>query len=304
MKRNRLWILAVALLCAPRIAMAEVPVWVAKIVRHVPRTGDQLAEAHRRSKDGCLHVRIGEPMQIDHFAGETQYDLVVRRGPSKEHRKLDFRYSRLGIFSHGTLLQPNDEAALPAVSRERIIKHVNGGYTSIQLRVQRDVRSGKTYLYYKPLAAVGSFARPGTQEFQALVEDSVHDVRGIGLFVPPEKDLRRLDEADLRTWVGISKDMVPDGDDTKQKPYYDLLFVRTRIDGDQIELHTFVTHDFRRELCYLQPYGEPSSREECGIVGHVFFTAYTAAKQSPSAEATRSSDVNARACLAGPIIFS
>ena len=73
--------------------------------------------------------------------------------------------------------------------------------------------------------------------------------------------------------------------------------VRARVDGDHVELHTFVTHDFRRQLCYLEPYREPQSRDECGVVGRVFFTQYTAAKQSPSAKATRGSKLNARACL-------
>src|SRR5690606_30413680 len=117
------------------------------------------------------------------FAGKTEYDITVREGGEAVAKKLPYEYSRLGVISYGLELEPADEANLPTVSRGRILSKVNGNYISIQLRLQRDPATGNVYLYYKPFAAIGAYGADTTQEFAALMEDSVRNCRGVGLWV-------------------------------------------------------------------------------------------------------------------------
>lgn len=272
------------------------PVLVAKILREIPRTDEQLAEAHAKSRAASLQVPVGQALEVKDFAGETYYDVTVQENGSAVKRRLRFEFSRLGVVTYGMEIDPADQLDLPLVSKRRILRRVNGNYISIQLRVQRDPQSGAVYLYYKPFAAVGSYRARGTQEFATLMEDSVRDFRGLGLFV---KDGTSVTAENLRTFVAVSKNTMAlvnsQNGRVEIKPHYELLFVRARVEGDQIELHAFGTAEYRTRLHYLKPYDVPGDADDTTLKSTIFFTEYTAAKQSPTAKAARRVHFESRA---------
>ncbi|MCA9102462.1 MAG: hypothetical protein KDA63_14975 [Planctomycetales bacterium] len=280
-------------------AVAWGDTWPVRVIREVPLTTEAIAAAHAQSKNACHQVAVGDPMQIADFAGEAVYTVPVKKDGKVTSVKLPFRYSRLGVLTFGMQLQPSDQARLPAVSKSEILDRIASNYISIQVRVQRDAETGAVYLHYQPFAAVGMYQNPGkTDEFQPLMEDSVRDVRSLGLFFP---DGSKPSAEAFRTLVAVSKSTVavdgssPDDPDPATETEYELIFVRARIDGDDVQLHSFTTGNDRTVLRYLPPYVDPATADDCNVTSTIFFTEYTAAKQSPSAKVNRSTVVNSQA---------
>jgi len=276
------------------------PIWIAQIVRRIPRTYDEIAAAHANSRNGAIQVPLGQDIEIADFAGSTTYDIAYKKDGKRVRKKLPYEYSRLGVLTYGMNLLPEDRQTLPLVSKNRIEQRVDDNFVVIALRVQREPATGAAYLYYKPFAAVGDYQRPGTQVFSALMEDSVRDVRGIGLFLPPGTPINA--EA-LRTFVAINKNRVEVEDEAtgqvELKSHYEYLFVRARVDGDdRVTLHAFGTNKHRRQLNYLPAYEPPRRREQCSIESTIFFTKFTAAKQSPAEKAAHYVEVRARSRFA------
>lgn len=264
---------------------ADAPRWVTQVLRYVPRTDAELAEAFDKSRNASIQVRVGEPMESPPFSERTTYDVTL----AGQKLKVPFDFSRQGALTFGLTLNESDQANLPSVSKRTILDRVNGNYISIQVRPQRDVETGAIYLYYKPFAAIGSYTAPKAHEFSPLMEDSVRDLRGIGLYVPPGTPISA--EA-LRTFVAVNKTTITDPEDRdapmpKTFPHYELLIVRAVVEGDEITLHTFCTTEWRTLFHYLRPYQAPTSPDECSIKSVLFFTDYSVAKQSPSAMAQR-----------------
>jgi hypothetical protein len=270
--------------------------WPVKVITEIPLDDDATATAHAASKNASLQVDVGDPLEITGFKADTQYTVNGKKDGKVVSMKLPFSYSRLGVLSYGMHVQPSDQARLPAVSKGEILDHIASNYISIQVRVQRDSDTGATYLHYQPFAAVGTYGSPSTTaEFQPLMEDSVRDVRGLGLFV--KKGTKPSAEA-FRTFVASSKSTFvaegsnPDDPEPATRLKYELIFVRARIDGNDVQLHTFTTGEFRTRLIYLQPYAPPTDADQCSVKSTIFFSEYTAAKQSPSAKVARHNDVN------------
>lgn len=293
-------------------ATAESNVWVAKLLQRVPRTEADMAEAFAASKDGCVQVPAGDPLQAPELALETFYDVTLPVEGRMEKQKRRFEFARLGVLSFGSHLLPEDEAGLPVLSKQRIVRRVAGDYVALQARLHRDAESGSVYLYHKPFAAVGSFGQTESAgEFAPVMEDSVRQVRGLGLFLDPDR--KQVEADDLRTLVIVSQTlMVPQAapaegeqpaagapgpalDLGALRPSYRLIFVRAREKGDGFELHSFVTSPDGKLWAYLPPYEEPAAPDDCTVTSDIVFTGYTAAKQSPTGKASRSLEVHPRA---------
>jgi hypothetical protein len=272
---------------------AEPPIWVTKICRVVPTTPEELEVAHQGSTAASLQVAVGEPLEITDWAGKTTYDISVNEGGAKVKKQLDYDFCRLGCFTYGMQLSPEDQLNLPVASKNRILDRVGSNYISIQLRVHRQHDTGTPYLYFKPFAAIGAFGKPETQEFHALMEDSVRDLRSLGLFV---KAGTPITAESLRTFVAVNRDvMTRQGEAGEERlPHFELAFVRARFDGDQPVLHCFVTNEHRQVINYLAAYVTPQDREQCTFDSSIVFTEYTVAKQSPSAKATRQVVIDTR----------
>jgi len=283
------WLLFVRL----DILLADPPIWITKICRDVPTTPAELEAAHQGSTAASLQVAVGEPLELTDWSGQTTYDVTVNDGDAKVKKQLPFEYCRLGCFTYGMQLTPEDQQQLPIASKNRILDRVASNYISIQLRVHREHPSGAPYLYFKPFAAIGIFGQPETQEFHALMEDSVRELRSLGLFV---KQGTPISAESLRTFVAVNKDVMTRQGTTGEErvPHYELAFVRARFDGDQPVLHSFVTNEHRQVINYLAPYVTPQDRAQCTFDSSIFFTEYTVAKQSPSAKATRNLVIDTR----------
>lgn len=265
---------------------------MAKVLSELPRGEAAIAEAHEKSRDAAVQIAAGDPLEVTNFEGKTSYSVTI----AGKKRELPYTYSRLGALTYGMQLTPEDEANLPSVSKSRILSKVNGNYISLQLRVQRDESTGNVYLYYKPFALVGAYDnQERSQEFSPLMEDSVRDVRGIGLFVKPGTTPSA--EA-FRTFVAINKNTITVDNGSEEpalEPHYEFFFGRLRVDGDDVQLHVFGTTEYRQKLNYLNAYRAPATREECTMLSTIFFTDYTLAKQSPSAKAAREVLINRQA---------
>lgn len=303
---------AVAIALATSRLAAAPPVWVAKVLRQAPRSEAEMAAAFAASKDACVQVPAGDPLELAEFSGETFYDVTLRVDGQPQRQQRRFEFTRRGVLSFGSAILPEDQQQLPSLSKPRILRRVEGDYVVLQVRLHRDNASGAVYLYHRPLAAVGSFGQPGlAQEFAPVMEDSVRQVRGLGLFVDPDR--RHVEEDDLRTLVAVSQSlMVVDGppQDVPANvaetaatrvggfdvaPAYRLIFVRARAVGDQFRLHTFVTSKEADTLAYLPAYQSPSRPDDCTVTSEIVFTGYTAAKQSPIAKASRTMTVHDQA---------
>lgn len=277
-------------------AVAADPIFIARTISALPKTQTELALAHAQNQNAAAQVGVGEPLQIVDLAGEATYTVTVDVNGAKERRPMRFRYSRLSAISYGMQLLPEDEARLPSVSKDRIMRRVRGNYVAIQLRVQQDVESGDIYLNYRPYAAVGGYGDSRTQEFAPLMESSVREFRGLGLFVNRTGELTA---DDFRTFVATNKDVLVVVDeetgDESFKEHYEYFFARARVEGQQVQLHCFVTNQNLQQVEFLEPYRAPVEPTDCSIASTILFTDYTVAKQSPSAKASRRLDVRTRA---------
>lgn len=300
MRLKPLLSVAAMAICAgvtPRAAAETI--WFAKVLRHVPVGDAELAEAHRSSMHASVQVAAGEPMSEPDFRGRAVHDVNVMEGGKPVRKRLEFDYSRVPVASYGMQLRPQDEANLPTVSKSRILRKVNGNYISLQVRVLRDRTSGAVYLYYKPYAAIGAYAGdPLAQEFAPLMEDSMRDVRGIGLFV---KEGTQPSAEAFRTFVAVTKNTTmtepASGGEPTFKTNYELILVRARVEGSQVVLHCIGTSEERTKLQYIQPYSVPTAPDQCSMKSLIYFTDYTLAKQSPSKKALLQVTFNTRSSL-------
>ncbi|MGD9648754.1 MAG: hypothetical protein AB7U73_23790 [Pirellulales bacterium] len=276
----------------PASRAAEAPRWVAQVLRRVPRTEAEVAAAFNASRNASVQVAVGDPMELPGFDQETDYDVSI----GGKRAKARFQYARIPVFTYGLALTEADQQNLPAVSKNTILERINDNYICMQIRVHRDMETGAVYLYYKPFAAVGSYTKPGTQEFTPLMEDSVHDCRGIGLFLKPGTPVTA--EA-FRTFVAVSKSMAVvdedrDAPEPRERENYEFFIVRGRADGDRLALHAFATDQDRTLLHYVKPFSPPTGPNDCSVKSTMLFTEYTVAKQSPSAKVIRFISLNER----------
>lgn len=281
---------------------AEAPVWITRVIHRVPLAEDEVAEAHAASQHSCLEVAAGAALEVSGFGDVVRYRVAVQKDGRVATRDLPFQTSRLGVVSFGLDMTAADRAELPGLTREAILERVDGQYLSIQVRLQRERDGEPPYLYYRPLAAVGSYSGSArAQAAAALMQESIRDLRSLGLFVPHGQP---LSAAALRTLVAISKGTLAVRDaasgQTVLKPSYELLFVRAREakqqrGDDGLSLHAFGTSDGRTRLHYFRPYAAPSSAGECAVRSTIFFTNYGYISLYPTARATRAVDMAAAA---------
>lgn len=291
--------LAALLLAPAEAARGADTVWFAKMLRKVPVGDAELAVAHTKSLNSSVQIAAGEPLSEDNFAGRVSHDVNVMEAGKQVRKTLHFDYSRVPVASYGMQLRPQDEANLPTVSKSRILRKVNGNYISLQVRVLRDRTSGAIYLYYKPYAAIGAYDGDSlAQEFASLMEDSMRDVRGLGLFC---KEGTKPSAEAFRTFVAVTRNTKmtepSGGGEPEFKTNYELIFVRARVAGEQVALHCFGTSDERTKVHYIQPYHVPTAPDQCSMKSLIFFTEYTLAKQSPSKKALLEVTFNTRSSV-------
>jgi hypothetical protein len=201
---------------------------------------------------------------------------------------------RYGIITVGLTMDSGDKADLPAVSRNKILDYMEQHYVSIQVRMRRDLVTGKQYFHHRPLAATAGFRGTRmTQPFEQLVTTAVRDFRSVGLFTKVAPDERKPE--DLRTLVLMFRNTVLKAG-ARTTSQFEYAFVRGRESGrdDRMTSHVFVTSNERTQLVYLSPYHRPSRPEDCSIRGSVVITDFDKTGVFPKESATRSYRLDAR----------
>ena len=258
-----------------------------KIIRSLPRTTAEMEGLHRENGGNQC-----EPLSDNQSLETTNFSLIkTARSSLEKNPKPAVRY---GILSVGLIMDAGDRADLPTVSRGKILDYMEQHYVSIQVRMRRDLVTGKPYFHHRPLAATANFRGSKlTQPFEQLVSVAVRDFRSVGLYTKTPIDERTPE--DLRTLVLMFRNTVlKSGSRTGSQFEYAIVRGRESNKEDRMTTHVFVTSNDRTQLVYLNPYHRPTRPEDCGIRGSVVITEFDKSGIFPKESATRSYRLDSR----------
>ncbi len=252
-----------------------------KIVRSLPKSTADMDRLHREnSGNQCEPLTEGQSLET------TTYSAIRTARESLD--KAAKPAVRFGIISVGLIMDSADRSDLPLASRSKILDYMEQHYVSIQVRMRRDLVTGKQYFHHRPLAATANFrGSKVTQPFDKLVTTAVRDFRSVGLFCKTAPDDRKPE--DLRTLVLMFRNTVLKSE-SRTASQFEYAFVRGREGGkeDRLTTHVFVTSNDRSQLVYLNPYHRPTRPDDCSIRGSVVITEYDKTGVFPKESATRS----------------
>ncbi len=147
-----------------------------KVIRTLPKTTAEMERLHRdNSSNQCEPLTDGQSLET------TTYSTIQTARESLD--KSPKPAIRFGIISVGLVIDSTDQADLPMASRRTILDYIDKHYVSIQVRMRRDLVTGKQYFHHRPLAATAKFSGSKiTQPFDRLVSTALRDFRSVGLF--------------------------------------------------------------------------------------------------------------------------
>jgi len=261
-------------------------------IRRVPVGDSEIESAWMQaSSDACEFIPPNEPFEISRpipFLTNNDRRQAARRRPIPAIRQ--------HVLSVGLQMSRQEEQSLPALGRSSITDYIHRHYVTIQARIQHEPVSGLVYLHHRPLAATMQFSGSRlTQEFTETVGKSMHDFRGLGIWLNPDEEVR---PENLRTLVLAHRYMASQlgVTQTRAKPVYELMFIRARSRNENarrghrtrtsssnefkddstgdLQLHTFVTTKGRRLLHHIASDTSLHSSQQCGINAMIEFTAF------------------------------
>lgn len=252
-----------------------------KIIRILPKTTAEMERLHRdNSSNQCEPLTDGQSLETTSYA-----TIQTARASLDKTPRPAMRFS---IISVGLIMDSSDQADLPMTSRKTILDYIEKHYVSIQVRMRRDLVTGKQYFHHRPLAATANFSGSKvTQPFDRLVSTAVRDFRSVGLFSKVAEEERKPE--DLRTLVLMFRNTIVKSE-SRTASQFEYGFVRGRDGGkgDRLATHVFVTSKDRSELVYLNGYRRPTRTENCSIRGSVVITEFDRTGIVPKESATRS----------------
>lgn len=261
-----------------------------KTIRVVPRTLEEIAQAHDRSRgNACEPVPPEQLLEVRDFMPI----LTDRDSAEFDRGQLLLPSSRRHMFTVGLDMLSDDKAHLPKVSNGQILAYIQSNYVTVQARVQRDPGTGELFLHHRPLAATISFRRGTlTKEFNEAVLAAIREFHSLGVYLPSGTPQR---PKNLRTLVMIYRSLVAPATitpgKTPLKPLYEYVFIRARevpnSHPPQLNLHVFATSDERQRLHLLNPWSPPDRANNCGVHAMVVFTEYSTLGLIPTKSATR-----------------
>ncbi len=279
------------------VQAAAQPPLTTRIIDRIPRTPQEVAEAHDKSDLVCTMLPEGVPLVQNSFAQRDPYTVDVRRAGQLVRENLLVDWGRWPVIDYGTLMTADDRNELPFFTSGVILDVIDNTYISLQARVQRVGGQGEPYLYPVPVACAGEYGKLDTAtEFATLQQVAVSNVHGLGLFLKPGQP--RHPQA-LRTLVISIKGarLVPSKDpkSVETTPTLELLFLRLRAapvrPGENpaagVRLYAFGTTEGLTRLVSFAPYATPAKAEDCTICSTIRITEYALAGQLPSARAAR-----------------
>ncbi len=229
------WALFAAVASAGAVARAEAPIFIARLLYHVPRSEAEVAEAHQQSPFAAVQHPAGTPLRTGDEVQQVWYDVKLADdrpggGGQAAERSLPYEYTRRGVLCFGTQMSPRDQAELPLITSAAILDRINTNYVGLYVRVHRDAAGGEPYLHYRPEATVAVYGKSDASiSFAALQQNALRDVRGLGLYV---KRGEPLSPQRLRTLVIANKGQLVLEDSTTGKidlgASLELMFIRAR----------------------------------------------------------------------------
>ena len=129
-----------------------------------------------RKADRCEKVAPGELL------------LNLERKPAAKqeiNRSLNHQNltTRRQVMSLSLAVEPDDQKALPKLSKSHILRFLDTTWLSLQARFFLNPETNQWRLHYRPVAAQGSFANSNrTQTYESSIERTIEDVRGLGVF--------------------------------------------------------------------------------------------------------------------------
>ncbi len=252
-----------------------------KFIRSLPKTTAEMDRLHNESRiNPCEPLGEGQPLET------TDYSIIHTGRSSMEKNARPAM--RFGVISVGLDMDAGDRADLPMTSRGTILDYLDKHYVSLQVRMRRDLISGKQYFHHRPIAATANFRGiKVTQAFQPLVTMALRDFRSVGLYSKAAPEERKPEDA--RTLVLIFRNTIlKSGARTASQFEYAFIRGREGGKGDRLACHVFVTSKERTDLVYLNPYHRPSNANDCGIRGSVVITDFDKTGIIPKESATRS----------------
>lgn len=261
-----------------------------KIIRVIPRTNEEIAQAHERSRgNACEPIPPEQLLEIRDFMPI----LTDRDSAEFDRGQVLLPSSRRHMFTVGLDMLSADKTRLPKVSGSQILGYIQSHYVTVQARVQRDPGTGELFLHHRPLAATVGFGRGGlTKDFNDAVLSAVKEFHSLGVYLPAGNQQR---PKNLRTLVMIYRSLVAPptvtAGKTQLKPLYEYVFVRGRDVPNsrppQLNLYVFATSDERQRLHLLNPWSIPDRANSCGVHATVVFTEYSTLGLIPTKSATR-----------------
>jgi hypothetical protein len=272
-----------------------------KIIRIIPQTATEIAQAHERARPySCEVVPPGEPLEITGFT-----PVLTDRDQAELARGRQLLAStRRHMFTVGLDMLGADQAQLPTVSRSQILNYIEGHYVTIQARVQKDPVTSELFLHHRPLAATVAFGKGQlTKEFTEAVQHAIQEFHSLGVYLPRDATQR---PKNLRTLVMIYRNLIVQptviGDKTQIKPNFEYAFIRGRDATDtttpQLKLYAFATSEQRKRLHLLTPWSAPNQPANCDIRATVLFTQYSTLGLIPQKSATRSVEYSSHKIVA------
>lgn len=263
-----------------------------KTFSRMPRSITEVAAAHlnARQLEAAEFLQGGELLEFNGFAMK----LTQRDGAALKNGKLPNPSTRRFMLSVGIDLKKQDQARLPTLSKDTILKYLEQHYVSVQARVQKDAK-GNHYLHHRCIVSTGTF-RGGkfTEDFQPAVANAVKEIHSLGLYLPTKSEPTT---ENLRTAVLVHKHIGIDIAAKKTRPEFELIIFRGRESGlGKLDLHCFVTTDQRSSLHYIKPAQKPPTRyEDCSLKAQVYFTRYVDSGLVPSESVVRNQTVGSQA---------
>ena len=295
------------------------PRYVGQVIHELPRTDEDVAEAHRACSDAGSPIHAGQPLETEWMSEEVVYRLAPR-GSWVGGELVEHESCRNPIVSLGTRIADEDVSSLPFLTRRAIRDRVRDNYVCLEARVHRPRGEREAYLLDHLLAAVGRYGSGQSDSFARLTESAVREIKSLGLWMPSDAVVA---PSQLRTLVSIYKTTLAvanggagkDVADAVTKPValrttHEMLFVRAReprasgaadaetLSDGRLELHVFGTTGGRRRMHYLPPFTTPEKVDDCHVRSTVIFTDFALGQQVPTARASRHFELGGQRTLA------
>ncbi len=255
-----------------------------RYLKRIPTSKIDLEAAFRqRRSEAAVMLHESEPLFVGRYS-------IPSKSSKLSGASVTMHTTRKALFSIGLEMRDADIATLPWISRSSILSYIRAHYVSLQANILKDSSSGSWYLHHRPIAGVAKFGGvPLTQSFVSPITETVGDIRGLGTYLHPDKNLASSQSTD-QTAVWLFRTLRMDG--TLPVVQYDYAFVRTfGADLESLQFKVILTTNNRSEwncLPNVETARPPLRSSDTTTLGTVHFIEYASDGLHPKTSVTRS----------------